>query len=540
MKFATRALYLVASVLLAGGLFGLYRIHQPESVGQAFGMLVPLLEGAWQRPENWALALCGVVAGMAGRRLRGRVRYAVDRRRVHSITTAAGPPGRTAASMREGSGPSPDTGPLEPVRLAPTPGRVERQRGLDLLRIRLEAFLRGEPDPKAFVDHLLAEAVAHGASDIHLRPADSDAAVAWRRRGQLADLLRISRARHLDIVRRLKVLAELPPYVTDQPLDGQIRLDLDGRAVAIRLATVPTAHGEKVALRLAGDARALSLDDLVPDAEDRARLASLLDRPQGLVVLTGPTGSGKTTTLYSALDHLHRTRGERVQLASIEDPIEVDLPFVHQVQVDRGRGLGFPEALRALLRQDPNVLVLGEIRDAETAKAAVQAGLSGHLILTTLHAESTLGVFPRLIDLGVEPFLAASATVACVSQRLLRRLCPHCRHPRSFDDSAREQLRQLDREPYEQLLGDGLELGDRTWTAEGCARCEYTGFVDRVAVFEILEMDAPLRRAIASGSSAALLADPTPAQRRRSYQRAALELAARGEVALEDALGLLP
>ncbi|MEO1086189.1 MAG: ATPase, T2SS/T4P/T4SS family, partial [Acidobacteriota bacterium] len=222
-----------------------------------------------------------------------------------------------------------------------------------------------------------------------------------------------------------------------------------------------------------------------------------------------------------ALQHIHRRRGSTTSIASIEDPVEVELPFLHQVPVDRARGVGFAAALRSVLRQDPNVLMVGEIRDAETAKVAVQAGLSGHLILTTLHADSTLGVFPRLIDLGVEPFLAASSTLACVSQRLVPRLCPECRHPRSISSERRRRI--------------GADDDAQFFTAEGCAACDRRGIVGRVAVFEILTLTPELRRRIAAKASPPELEGLAAESGATLFADSALRLAARGEISLEDA-----
>ncbi|MEM8998251.1 MAG: GspE/PulE family protein, partial [Acidobacteriota bacterium] len=401
------------------------------------------------------------------------------------------------------------------------PAAAEQRRG-GVERLRLEALLRGRsPEVSTFVDRLVARAVESGASDIHLQPAGVDAVVTLRVRGELREIARYPAARHADVVRRLKVLAELPPYKTAEPQDARLAVDTPHGRADIRLSTVPSTDGERVALRLAGDGEARDLEDLGLLPQDLERLRSLLEEPQGLVVLTGPTGSGKTTTLYSALQHIHRRRGSTTAIASIEDPVEVELPFLHQVAVDRTRGVGFAAALRSVLRQDPNVLMVGEIRDAETAKVAVQACLSGHLILTTLHAESTLGVFPRLIDLGVEPFLAASSTLACVSQRLVPRLCPECRHTRSITSERRRRL--------------GVDSDARFFTAEGCAACDWRGVFGRVAVFEILTLTPELRRRIAAKASPPELVEVAAESGTRFFADSALELAARGEISLDRA-----
>ncbi len=402
----------------------------------------------------------------------------------------------------------------------------------DLRRLKLEAFLRGRPNADAFVDHLLDAAQAAAASDVHLQISESEGQVTFRTGGELCTVARYARDRHDNVARRLKVMAGLPPYIADTPQDGSFTHgDLD-----VRLSTVPSREGERIALRLAGDASLRPLDQLGFEVDDLERWRRLLSSPQGMIVLTGPAGSGKTTTLYSALHHIHNQRGDRTAISSIEDPIEVALPFIHQVAVDRARGVAFASALRSVLRQDPNVLMVGEIRDTETARVAIQAGLSGHLILTTLHADSALGVFPRLIDLGAEPFLAASATVAAVAQRLVPRLCPACRHPKTLDRASRSLIQQR--------FGDqALEKFDGQFhVAPGCDRCHRKGTEGRQAIFEIVDVDPALRRLVASNASMEDVrrAAAQPPNTWMPLAESAVGLAALGKISLDQALALNP
>ena len=409
------------------------------------------------------------------------------------------------------------------------PPLLAAQRDRELRRLQLAAFLKGRtPDVPAFVDALLSTAAEAGAGDVHLQPRGEVVQVTFRVKGNRQVIAEYGAICHRDVVRRIKVLSGMTPYVSERAQDGSFQARTPFGPLSLRVSVVPSSQGETVALRLAGDAVRLGLGELGLEPDALARLEALLREPQGLIVLTGPTGSGKTTTLYSALAKLHETRGTTCHMVSIEDPVEVDLPFVHQMQVDRKRSLGFAEALRSLLRQDPDILMVGEIRDPETAKVAVQAGLSGHLILTTLHADSVVGVFPRLIELGVEPFLVGSASLACVSQRLMPRLCPACRHPRVLTATQRRALETTG------VPADGVDF----FTAEGCRECEHSGVGGRLALFDVLVLDAEIRRLVATKAPVHELQEAARAKGAQGLFAAALAAARRGDIALDEALRL--
>jgi len=492
------------------GVLGFYGMYRPVGLGQ---WLVAIRHYAPSVVTNPLVALAALAAlgTMVAARLLERRRPAAPAVRKHTLDFDLSDAG---AAMPAAAGESPEA-------IATFP----RER--DQLRLRLEGLLRGTPEMIAFIDELLGGAIRRGASDVHLQPLELGTRISFRVQGMLEDVATIPEIHHPQIVRRLKVLARLIPYKTDAPQDGHFTLDTPLGAVDVRMSAVPTHHGEKVVLRLALAGAGLhDLDRLGMPDELRLTFQDLLREPQGLVVLTGPTGSGKTTTLYGSLAHIHRTRGETTTISTIEDPIEVDLPFLNQTQVDRARGLGFAEGLRALLRQDPNVLMVGEVRDEETAQIAVQAGLTGHLVLTSLHAESAAGVFPRLIDAGVEPFLIASATLACLSQRLVRRLCPECRRPA-----------RVSKKMMAQLVAKGIAASDFTfYQSDGCAACDRSGLYGRMAIFEMLRMTPSLRRLITTRAPTARIEEAARDEGMTPLVRAALTQAAAGRISLDEAL----
>ncbi|MBI5509552.1 MAG: type II/IV secretion system protein [Deltaproteobacteria bacterium] len=356
------------------------------------------------------------------------------------------------------------------------------------LTVRLKRHLGPPPDLIELVDQVVYGGLALGASDIHVEPVTDGVQISYRLHGLITPVLTLATELHRPILNRLKVLTRLVSFVSDRPQDGRF-LGLGPRGTAdVRVSILPTNHGEKAVLRLAAATGELpGFASLGISSAAATRLQRALDHPQGLIYVTGPTGSGKTRTIYAALGHIKSRRGQAVHLASIEDPIESDLPFLTQTQVQPDVGLSFAAGLRSILRQDPNVMLVGEIRDPETARIAVQAGLSGHLILTTIHAESAAGVFNRLIDMQIEPFLVASASVASVAQRLVRALCPDCRVPTepTADEAAR--LEQL----------GARDLG-RVYKPIGCPRCDGQGYVGRRPLVEILEVDPSIRDLIIS------------------------------------------
>ncbi len=342
-----------------------------------------------------------------------------------------------------------------------------------------------KPDIVLIFDTLLRGAIHLGASDLHFQPLDTGTRVSFRVGGVLEDVMTVPPAVHKPLVMRVKVLARLITYVSDKPQDGHLTVPSDAGPTDVRVSLLPTSHGEKVVLRIArAGVQIPGLEALGLTPALQHRFLPILKKPQGLIYFAGPTGSGKTTTIYAALGHIKKERGETIHIATIEDPVEFDVPFLTQTSVRPDAGLTFAQGLRSMLRQDPNVMMVGEIRDAETAGIAIQAGLSGHLILTTIHAESAAGVFARLIEMGVEPFVLASASLASVSQRLVRVLCPHCRRVGPPTQAQQDRLGAL-----------GAKA-NFSFEPVGCVRCGNRGYLGRTAIYELLEVTPSVRELI--------------------------------------------
>lgn len=472
---------------------------------EASARFLALAKTGLSQPLFYLALVAAIFFSRLARRLERGAAHELSRRELHQVAAA----------------PLPTPGP-SPAGAVAAAEPVLRERDAAVRRLRLEALVRGQPDLPAFFDELVAGAFREGASDIHLQPGEAATRIAFRIRGELHPVVEVPSAQHDHLVRRILVLANLPAHRPGEARDGRLRLAIDGQPRDLRLSTVPTRFGDNVVLRFGGDAGRYELAGLGFLPPELARFEALLTEPQGLILLCGPTGSGKTTTLYSALARLHEKRGSNVRIATLEDPIELELPFAAQTQVDRLRGLDFAAALRAVLRQDPNVLLIGEIRDAESAKIAVQAGLSGHLILTSLHADSSLGVAPRLIELGIEPFLVASATLGIVAQRQLDGLCLECRRPAEATPA--------------QLARAGLAAGTVLYRADGCNSCHGKGRQGRRAIFEVLPLGEELRRLITRKAEPAAIQKAAAERGWRSLREVGIAAALAGEVSLDDVL----
>jgi general secretion pathway protein E len=329
------------------------------------------------------------------------------------------------------------------------------------------------------VNLLLAEALAAGASDIHLEAAGQGLHVRYRIDGVLQEAPSPPAHLRAAVVSRLKIMAELDIAERRLPQDGRVRLRLEGREVDVRVSTLPTLHGESVVLRLLeSGGRRVQLEELGTASDTRAALARFVERPHGVLLVTGPTGSGKTTTLYALAERL---RTGREKIVSVEDPVEYELPGVAQVPVHAKAGLTFARALRSILRQDPDVLLVGEMRDAETADICTQAALTGHLVLSTLHTNDAPSALVRLLDLQVAEYLVASTVEVVLAQRLVRRVCADCAEWTPVGEAAARELGP-----------DGLGI-DTVRRGRGCARCRGTGYRGRTGIYELLVVDDAVR-----------------------------------------------
>ena len=384
--------------------------------------------------------------------------------------------------------------------------------------------LAGQAPVIRLVDLVLARAVRERASDVHFEPFEHEFRIRYRVDGVLRDLAPPPKHWGLPVVSRLKVLGNLNIAERRTPQDGRIRLKLEGRPVDLRISTLPTQFGESVVLRvLDRSAVKLTMDELGLPGPIQAGMEQAIRRPNGILVVTGPTGAGKTTTLYACLQALNAIDAK---LLTVEDPVEYEIEGVMQVPVNLAAGLTFADALRAFLRQDPDVVMVGEIRDLETAQIAIQAALTGHLVLTTLHTNDAASAVTRLLDLGIEPFLLASTLEAVLAQRLLRRVCRACRRAYTPDESL---LRQLDVD-WETVPGRTF------YAAQGCAACHHTGYQGRLGLFEFLPVTEPLRDQLVQGLSLVDLRRRAVAQGMVSLRAAGLQAILAGDTTVEEVI----
>jgi general secretion pathway protein E len=373
------------------------------------------------------------------------------------------------------------------------------------------------------INALLLQAVRERASDLHFEPYDTRAVVRFRIDGVLADVLEPPRALHAAIVSRLKIMANLDIAEKRLPQDGRIALKLGDRTVDVRVSTLPTGPGERVVLRLLDqDAARLDLATLGMADDTRAAIDRLIREAHGIVLVTGPTGSGKTTTLYAALSRLPRGS---VNMMTVEDPVEYALDGVAQTQVNPRVDLTFARALRAILRQDPDIVMIGEIRDIETAQIAVQASLTGHLVLATLHTNDAASAVTRLADMGVEPYLLSSSLLGVLAQRLVRRLCPACRRAAPPTEGERALLESMGNAPPPSLHAP-----------VGCAQCNDTGYRGRTGIYELLLVDDTMRRLIHDGAGEIALRDAARRMHLRSLRTDGARWLADGTTSLAELL----
>ena len=395
---------------------------------------------------------------------------------------------------------------------------LEAKSSLDLLENDDAPTIR-------FLNAILLESIKRQASDVHVEVFEAGARIRLRVDGALTSLVEPPAVLAAKLVSRIKVLAKLDIAEKRLPQDGRISLKLANRSIDLRVSTMPAIHGERIVLRvLEKQTSNLDLKHLGLKSGQREVLDHLLKRPNGIILVTGPTGSGKTTTLYAALSTVATT--ER-NVMTVEDPVEYDLPGVSQTQVSSKTGFTFAKGLKAILRQDPDVVLVGEIRDSETARIAVQASLTGHLVLSTLHTNSAIGAITRLIDLGVESFLLSSSLRGVMAQRLVRVLCKSCRVTEDISDEQASWLRD-----------QGVSIPKKVYRGKGCVDCTGSGYRGRVGLYELVEIDTGIRQLIHDGASEIDLERYIRSQSAPLKQSGA-QLVADGETTFEEVLKVL-
>jgi general secretion pathway protein E len=371
-------------------------------------------------------------------------------------------------------------------------GRADDEAGVDL---KQETNVLDQEDSEAsvvkFVNQILREALEQRATDIHVEPLRDDLQIRYRIDGVLHEVpvppnIKVLQA---SVISRLKIMSHLDIAERRLPQDGRINLELDGQPIDVRVATIPSVAGESVSLRLLGQER-FTFDRLGLDKDAQIRIRQLLAMPNGIVLLTGPTGCGKSTTLYTFLSSLN-TKERRI--VTVEDPVEYKLPGVIQIAVKPEINLTFANGLRSILRGDPNVIMVGEMRDRETAEIAIRGALTGHLVFSTLHTNDAIGGITRLVDMGIEPFLVANAVRAFIAQRLVRVLCANCKRPAEHSV------------PYLKQVGFPLECASNAKASGGCEYCRHTGFEGRAAIYEICMVSQRLQDLITQGRPASVL-----------------------------------
>lgn len=398
---------------------------------------------------------------------------------------------------------------------------VDREQVDEDTDASLDRMVEGSPIVN-LVNVAMLTAIKDGASDLHIEPDKRSTRIRYRIDGVLRDLMQPPPGMHNAIVSRVKVIGKMDIAEKRLPQEGRVRLHADGREIDLRVSSMPTLLGEKLVVRVL-DKRNLHvrMEDLGFRPEALASFKDMLHQPHGLVLVTGPTGSGKTTTLYSGLDLL---RSPERNILTVEDPVEYQLDLVNQIQVSEGVGLGFAKALRSILRQDPDVIMIGEIRDEETARVAVQAALTGHLVLATLHTNDAPGAVARLLDMGIEPYLLSGALNGVVAQRLARTVCSHCKTKYYPSEEA--------------LLDAGIpdKMGRPFVRGTGCAKCHNSGMLGRLGLYEVMEVTPALRRFVHRGAASHEIREAWQKDGGSTLRSEGVETALTGHCSLEEIL----
>jgi type IV pilus assembly protein PilB len=371
---------------------------------------------------------------------------------------------------------------------------------------------------------ILVQAIKDRASDVHIEPFEKSVRLRYRIDGALMDATPPPKHMHIPLISRLKIMSNLDIAERRLPQDGRMRVKMGGRDVDLRVSVLPTVHGEKAVLRVLDKSNlSASLDQLGLDADTFRAFKTAVDAPHGLILVTGPTGSGKTTTLYSALNELNNPV---FNIITVEDPVEFQIMGINQVPVKKEIGLTFANALRSILRQDPDIIMIGEIRDTETAEIAVEAALTGHQVLSTMHCNDAPGAIARLDDMGIAPFLISSSVILSCAQRLVRRVCSVCKEPMTYPAKMFEDL-QIDPRSF-----DGVPL----YKGRGCERCKNSGYAGRAAIIEVMTVSDEIRKLVIERSSAMEIGKMAINQGMKTLRDAALAKAREGITTLEQVL----
>ena len=405
-------------------------------------------------------------------------------------------------------------------RITPSQGATEDSMEQELSLDRLIARAEEAPVVK-LVDLIIRQAIDERASDIHIEPFKDRISLRYRIDGKLYEMPPPAKHLHLPIVSRIKILSKMDIAEKRLPQDGAIMVKIEDRQIDIRVSTIPTIYGEKVVLRILDKSSIiLDLGQMGFESRQLEIIRKMVNMPYGLVFLTGPTGSGKTTTLYAILNEI---KSPSKNILTIEDPVEYKLDGINQVQVKPEIGLTFASALRSFLRQDPNVMLVGEVRDLETAQICVRAALTGHLVLSTLHTNDAASAIGRLMDIGIEPYMVAPSLLLVVAQRLLRRLCPECKEPY---------------EPSPDQLPNVTLKADLIYRARGCPKCNQLGYKGRTCIAEVMPIDKQLQELINQRASYQRLKEAARAQGMHTLYESAIRKVEEGITSLEEALSV--
>lgn len=423
---------------------------------------------------------------------------------------------------------------LEDIQIADKSTRLEniKNKGVEEKKLSEEAPI------SKIVDMILRDAIDSKASDVHIEPIDGQLRIRNRIDGVLQNASVLPERLHAPVISRIKILSNLKIDEQRKPQDGRFQIDINGVFYDFRVSTLPTANGEKIALRILDKSSGIqNLENLGMGNYYRRIVLENIAKPYGAILVSGPTGSGKSTTIYALLSSLNQ---EGVNIISLEDPIEYYLNGINQSQIRPEIGYTFASGLRSILRQDPDIITVGEIRDKETAELVVHAALTGHLVLSTIHTNNALGVIPRLIDMGVEPFLISSSLNLAIAQRLIKRVCTHCRKEYApAKDIEKIILKELEQIPpaIQKETGDFLKKRPiKVWRGEGCKYCHNKGTKGRIGLYEMIVMTKELAKIVTENSNATVIAEEAKRQNMITIRQAGIIKALRGDVLIEEVL----